>query len=286
MADNLNVPSNIEDKTILRRFLTDLSGMINSNALFSGTAEQQSTALANMLGTATLNGNFFTEVSELRQLQNNIKAYIADNLETRILQNSDDVATVSEQFGTFHEEALAAAWYGLTVKAGGVISGFTTGAIDTDTTTPGTEGSFFSIAADKFSVGKAIEDITDPAELAYVQANSLPYGTMYDANTQEIIPAFLISWNGSTYDINFNGKVSFTNVSGTDDLVTETDLGPSGTTVIDGGRITTGSISAISSNLGTINAGVIYGGPSLVPGNEEATHSMKIDLTNGSIYIA
>ena len=58
------------------------------------------------------------------------------------------------------------------------------------------------------------------------------------------------------------------------------------TTVIDGSRITTGSLSALSADLGTINAGIIYGGAGLVAGNEEATHSMKIDLTNGSIYIA
>jgi hypothetical protein len=60
----------------------------------------------------------------------------------------------------------------------------------------------------------------------------------------------------------------------------------SGTTTIDGGKITTGSIktqnlSSISADLGEVTAGVIYGGSGTIGGQ----YGMMIDLNNGRILI-
>lgn len=216
----IQVPANLEDSEILKRFLNELVDKLNSNYLvsyplmfpkgYSGTVPVN---YAERLGNT--NNSILEATARVNALSGTVKNYITKELKIEVLQNSKDVATVTQQFGTFYDTATAAAWYGLTVKSGELISGFTVGGVDSDTTVPGTAGSFFSISSDKFSVGRAIEDISDPAELAYVQANGLPYGTMYNANTQSIIPAFIVEWNGTGYDIFFNGKVTFTNVSGT-----------------------------------------------------------------------
>ena len=80
------------------------------------------------------------------------------------------------------------------------------------------------------------------------------------------------------------------NIAGTPGALTQETLNTAlanDTTIIDGGKITTDSLSAISANLGTINAGILYSslnaagtGPST-----PADYSMKIDLNNGSIHI-
>lgn len=152
------------------------------------------------------------------------------------------------------------------------------------------------------------------------------------------------SVNATTGDITFNGKVSFSSVTGapthtsgllsarpvsavlgstyvaTDEsnkLYTYTatgwkvggatsnevvaDINAGNTTTIDGGKITAdsllvnsinavggivassisvGSLSAISSNLGTINAGIMYNS-----GANESNYAMKIDLNAGEIHI-
>jgi hypothetical protein len=222
MADEvLVVPSSVEDPQVLKRFLSDLVVTMNTSPMLQKNPAELANTVAALADSASTNPSFMKTLTELRRLQGDIKAYVEENLVTNILQNSEDVALVAEQFGTFYDQALAAAWYGLTVKAGSVISGFTIGAIDTDTTTPGTEGSFFAINADIFSVARAIEDISDPAELAYVQAHGLPYGTMYNASTEEIIPAFTINWTGTEYLIDFNGTVSFNNITDTEDLLSD-----------------------------------------------------------------
>lgn len=167
---------------------------------------------------------------------------------------------------------------------------------------------------------------------------------------------FTIDASGATPQITFNGKVSFSNVTGTPthtsglfsarpvsavvgstytatdqdnqiytytnvgwiaggdpDALTAADLGASGTTVIDGGRITTGTIDASVVNVANINAGNISTGSinsdrinvndlfsknitytgTITGGNvagggiiKSYNGSMVIDLVNGSIYIA
>ena len=106
-------------------------------------------------------------------------------------------------------------------------------------------------------------------------------------------------------DINFLGKVSFnslTNVpqlgSTPQEVVNAVNSG--NTTTIYGGKITTGSISAlqiaagsisadrlnvstlsaVSANLGIVNAGIMYNS-----GANESNYTMKIDLNGGGIYI-
>ncbi|TQV61429.1 MAG: DUF1983 domain-containing protein, partial [Sulfurovum sp.] len=60
------------------------------------------------------------------------------------------------------------------------------------------------------------------------------------SNRQGAYP-FSIDTSVNPPKIAFNGLVSFNNVTGTDGLIRAKDLGPLGTTVIDGGRITTGT---------------------------------------------
>jgi hypothetical protein len=52
------------------------------------------------------------------------------------------------------------------------------------------------------------------------------------------------------------------------------------TTNINGSKISTGSLSALSANLGTVTSGIIYDSSW-----NGSTYKMKIDLNNGSIYI-
>lgn len=269
MAGNLlTVPTSLEDEQVLKRFLTDLVFNLNGNPFFGkqGTPELAD-HVATLADAAKTNPSLAKALSKVRELQADVKAYVEQNVETVVLQSAEDIAVIAEQFGTFYDQALAAAWYGLTVKAGGVISGYTVGSIDSDTTTPGTEGSFFAINTDNFTVAKAVEDVTDPAEVAYLEANNLPYGTMYDANTQSIIPAFLVSWNGASYDIFFNGVVSFNNISDTDQVAVAINENE---TKINGGRIDTS----------VIGTGVIYN-----TNANESNYTMKIDLNNGEIHI-
>lgn len=272
----INVPTNVEDTSVLKRFLTELVDKLNSNALISGPilypADYTGPANLGVLsGIGEYTNSILEAAARLDKLSGDAKNYITGNLQTEVLSNSQDVATITEQFGTFYDTATAAAWYGLTVKTGELISGFTLGGVDSDTTTPGTAGSFFTISADKFSVGRAIEDITNPAELAYIQANGLPYGTMYNTSTSEIIPAFLIEWNGTGYDTFFNGKVTFSNISDANTTIPTiasvsaaqatadskilasqaADAINNNTTTISGSKISTGTITAAAINATT-----------------------------------
>ena len=245
----IKVPVNLEDPLILKRFLTELVDKLNGNALISypimypsGYSGPINYEYASSVGQYT---NTILEASaRANEISGEAKNYITDNLSTQVLANSNALGVITTQFGTFYDKAIAAAWYGLTVKTGELISGFTVSGVDKDTTTPGTAGSVFAISANTFTVGKAKEDISDPAELAYVNAKGLPYGTMYDAVTNKVIPAFMVEWTGTKYNIFFNGRTEFSNY-----------LSP-GTTTIDGGYISTGSITTGKLAIG---AGIVNG---------------------------
>lgn len=286
MGSKLQVPNNIEDKTVLKRFLTDLVLGINGSTLFSGNVQEQNAALVEIL-QSNPNVDFINIVSKLTELRTDILTYVEDNIETIILQQQEDIAVIAEQFGTFYEQALAASWYGLTVKAGGAVAGLEVGSLDTNVTTPGDESSYFRVVADNFILGRAYEDLTQ-AEKDYLTANNLPnFGTVYNASKQPI-PALVTTWDGTAgvYKHYFNGIVQFSNIAEAD----YANAINNGTTTINGGKITTGSItankisttslSAISANLGTITSGIIYDTTW-----NGSTYKMKIDLTNGSIYI-
>ena len=230
MAGNrfIQIPANLEDPQVLKQFTEELVSKLHTNpfisyplkypAGYTGYIPNQDT-----IAMGALTNDILDASQRLDELNNDIKNYITDGLQTNVLQNTEDVATVTVQFGTFYDTATAASWYGLGVKAGEVITGLTIGSVDTDTTTPGSGTGIFAINADSFQVARSITDITDPAELAYLQANNLPYGTMYDSVLGEIVPAFLIEWNGTSYDIFFNGKTTFSNVTGTGSIVHEND---------------------------------------------------------------
>lgn len=237
----IQIPASLEDPQVLRQFLEELISKLDGNALvtypvkyptgFNGYIELQ-----DVLDMGAQANGILDASERLDELNNDIKNYITDSLVTNIKQNTEDVALITEQFGTFYDNATAAAWYGIGVKAGEVITGLTIGSVDTDTTSPGSGSGVFAINADSFQIARSITDITDPAELAYLQANGLPYGTMYDSVLGEIVPAFLIEWNGSAYDIFFNGNVTFSNVTDQDQVATAIN---NNVTTINGGKLTT-----------------------------------------------
>ena len=289
MGGSIQVPNNIEDKTVLKRFLTDLVLGINSNTLFSGNVQEQNAAIVELL-QVNPNIDFINIVSKLTELRTDILTYVSDNIETVILQNTEDIALIAEQFGTFYNQALAASWYGLSVKAGGAVAGLEVGSLDPDVTTPGDESSYFRVVANNFILGRAYEDLT-VAEKNYLSANNLPnFGTVYDASKNPV-PALVTTWDGGSqiYRHYFNGIVQFSNISGAD-YANAINLG---TTTINGGKLTTGSIyaeklnvtslSAITANMGTVYAGVIYDNSYYTSVGTD--YKMKIDLTNGEIHI-
>ena len=139
---------------------------------------------------------------------------------------------------------------------------------------------------------------------------------------------FTIDASGATPQITFNGRVSFSNVTGTPthtsgllanrpaapvagstytatdqdnqiytytnvgwiaggdpDALTAADLGASGTTVIDGARITTGTLNASLVNVININASNISTGVIYNSGGNASNYTMKIDLNAGEIHI-
>lgn len=74
--------------------------------------------------------------------------------------------------------------------------------------------------------------------------------------------------NATTGKISFNGIVDFTSTNA------------SGTTTIDGGKITTGSITTNQLSMNTGWAGAIYN-----LGGTPLSYTMKVDFTNGEIHI-
>lgn len=240
MGGSIQVPNNIEDKTILKRFLTDLVLGINSNTLFSGNVQEQNAALVELL-QVNPNVDFINIVSKLTELRSNILTYVEDNIETVILQNTKDIAVIAEQFGTFYNQALAASWYGLSVKAGGAVAGLEVGSLDPDVNTPGDESSYFRVVANNFILGRAYEDLTQ-SEKEYLSTNNLPsFGTVYDANKNPV-PALVTTWDvgSQVYRHYFNGIVQFSNISGAD----YANAINNGTTTINGGKITTSTLEA------------------------------------------
>ena len=240
MAGSIQVPNNIEDKTVLKRFLTDLVLGINGNSLFSGSTQEQNAALVEIIqNNPTL--NFLDITSKLTELRKDILTYVEDNIETVILQNTEDIAVIAEQFGTFYNQALAASWYGLSVKAGGAIAGLEVGSLDPNVVTPGDESSYFRIIANNFILGRAYEDLTQE-EKNYLAANNLPnFGTVYNAQKQPI-PALITSWDSASqvYKHYFNGIVQFSNIQNAD----YANAINNGTTTINGGKITTNTVEA------------------------------------------
>ena len=224
MGGSIQVPNNIEDKTVLKRFLTDLVLGINGNTLVSGNVQEQNAAIVELL-QVNPNVDFINIVSKLNELRTDILTYVEDNIETVILQNTEDVALIAEQFGTFYSQALAASWYGLSVKAGGAVAGLEVGSLDPDVTTPGDENSYFRVIADNFIVGRAYEDLTQE-EKDYLTANNLPsFGTVYNASKQPV-PALVITWDSTaqTYNHYFNGIVNFSNISSVPGFALGSDL--------------------------------------------------------------
>ena len=119
-----------------------------------------------------------------------------------------------------------------------------------------------------------------------------------NSNATGSVTPFTIDASGVTPQIEFNGKVSFSNVTNVPQLGSTpqevvTAINNAQTTTIDGPRITTGSITAAQINVtdlfsknitytGVITGGNVAGGGLIKSYNGK----MTIDLVNGSIYIA
>ena len=213
VGSKLQLPADVTDPVVLKRFLSALTSNINSNPLTNGDTSGAGEFIINTLEATNSSLNFLAAVANVDALRNNIMAYIAGNLETNILQNTKNVALIAEQFGTFYGQALAASWYGLTVKAGGAVAGLEIGSLDPDVTTPNDESSYFRVIADNFLVGRAFEDLSQE-EKDYLEENNLPsFGTVYNEQGAPI-PAILVTWNKveKVYEIYFNGIVQFNHV--------------------------------------------------------------------------
>ena len=211
VGGRLQLPADVTDPVVLKRFLGALTSHINSNPLMNGAGAGE--FIINALESTNSSLNFLSAVANVDALRNDIMAYVSGNLETKILQNTKDVALIAEQFGTFYEQALAASWYGLSVKAGGAVAGLEIGSLDPDVTTPNDESSYFRVIADNFVVGRAFEDLSQE-EKDYLEENNLPsFGTVYNEQGAPI-PAILVTWNKveKVYEIYFNGIVQFNHV--------------------------------------------------------------------------
>lgn len=222
--NKIQLPSNIEDPVVLRRFLSTLSANINGSSLLTGTNEEVATSLVQILSTSG-NADFWDNIADIDKLRSTILNYVQGDLETNILKNNKDIATITEQFGTFYEQALAASWYGLTVKAGGAVAGLEIGSLDPDVTTPEDESSYFRVIADNFVVGRAYEDLTQE-EKDYLDSNGLPsFGTVYNEDKTPV-PALLITWDSvnQVYKHFFNGIVNFNNVNNVPDFALSQDV--------------------------------------------------------------
>lgn len=213
VGGRLQLPVSIEDPVVLKRFLNTLVSNINSNPLTNGDTSSAGEFIINTLEATNSSLNFLNSVANVDELRNNIMAYVAGNLQTNILQNTKNISLIAEQFGTFYGQALAASWYGLTVKAGGAVAGLEIGSLDPDVTTPDDEKSYFRVIADNFLVGRAFEDLSQE-EKDYLEENNLPsFGTVYNEQGAPI-PAILVTWNDveKLYEIFFNGIVEFNHV--------------------------------------------------------------------------
>ncbi len=213
VGSKLQLPADVTDPVVLKRFLNTLVSNINSNPLMNGNTSGAGEFIIHTLESTNSSLNFLKAVANVDELRNNIMAYVSGNLQTNILQNTKNVALIAEQFGTFYGQALAASWYGLSVKAGGAIAGLEIGSLDPDVTTPNDESSYFRVIADNFVVGRAFEDLSQE-EKDYLEANNLPsFGTVYNEQGAPI-PAILVTWNNveKLYEIYFNGIVEFNHV--------------------------------------------------------------------------
>lgn len=272
MGGKLEVPVNIEDTTVLRRFLSGLTSGLNNNSFYSGDQASQANAIQEIFKNNPAM-SFLETIAKLTELSNNIKDYVDGELETNVLQMKEDIAVIAEQFGTFYSQALAASWYGLSVKAGGAVAGLEIGSLDPNVATPGDESNYFRIIADNFIVGRAYETLTQ-IEKDYLSANGLPnFGTVYDIDKKPI-PALAITWDSTnnTYKHLVNGIVNFTNISNIPDFAL--------TSYVDG------KVNTLQNQVdGNINTWFQVGEPTLAnyPANGWTTNALK-NVHLGDLY--
>lgn len=113
-------------------------------------------------------------------------------------------------------------------------------------------------------------------------APSSTSGTVNPTSTSEPVNStYINTTDSSLWTYTLVGWVP----GGDPNALTAEDLSATGTTVIDGGRITTGTLDASQVNVANLDAGAITSGVIYNTGGTASTYSMMIDLNNGRIHI-
>ena len=171
------------------------------------------------------------------------------------------------------------------------------------------ELSEFTISADKFKVASGtssavpfsidtttgltefngVVNFTNSDMSAYSNSNivlpTYTEGTVNPTSTTEPIQSvYLNTTDSSLWTYTNSGWVP----GGDPDAITQSTLNTAlanNTTVIDGGKITTGTIDASLVNVTNLNAGSIKAGVIYNTGGSASNYTMKVDLDNGEIHI-
>ena len=85
VGGRLQLPVDVTDPVVLKRFLNTLVSNINSNPLTNGNTSGAGEFIINTLEATNSSLNFLAAVANVDELRNNIMAYISGNLETNIL---------------------------------------------------------------------------------------------------------------------------------------------------------------------------------------------------------
>lgn len=209
----------------------DKTGTISSNGFGGGNLTTNTGVdFPGLLETHLPQNNWITDSmtsinNNLAITESQLRDAIGSNLQT-MTQQIEEFGTNYNQFAVEYGSRLdsydAAQWYGVSLNTNGMVTGISLGSVN------GTSGhdSYFKVAADKFIVGRSYDEDEE------VTGDS-SYATMWDYVTDTPIPAFAIEWNNeiNSYDLAFNGRVSFKNLTG-----------ENGETIIDGGRLSTNFI--------------------------------------------
>ena len=79
IGSKLQLPADVTDPVVLKRFLSALTSNINSNPLTNGDTSGAGEFIINTLEATNSSLSFLTSVANVDELRNNIMAYIAGN---------------------------------------------------------------------------------------------------------------------------------------------------------------------------------------------------------------
>lgn len=258
---------NSGDQIASAQSVTDLQGDVGTNTAAIGTLGQVVTGANSAFATSltTLNssiGENDTSIAGLTATQNTFatdQSALATSISSLSSTLGTNYITATDTAATYATQDGVNAMRQVALSADGKITGWTA--------TNGTSGSAFLIQADQFAITN---------------------------QTQTATPFAIDTVTGQAV---FNGKVSFTNVTGTDNVATTADIpdvsGFATTTYVDNSvpnlpadLVTEGGLqTAFTQNVTTIDGGKITTGVIYNSGGSINNYTMKIDLDSGSIHI-